>query len=255
MNAHRVVNAPRGSLEERSAYWVYGVNAVVRRIEARPESVRRMNILPRRAGRLADVASMADRVGIPVRESEPTALRELAGSADHQGVVALCEPYRYAEFDAVTSEGSRALLLLDQIQDPRNLGALLRTAAAVGMDGVILPRNGAVGVTPTVEKASAGAALDIAVSQVTNLSRALGTLKTRGFWSIACIPRGGDNLFQMNLPERTALVLGGEAGLRPLVERSCDLRASIPLRGAVDSLNTSVAGGIAMYELWRRQGA
>jgi 23S rRNA (guanosine2251-2'-O)-methyltransferase len=201
------------------------------------------------------LATLANRVGLPVRESEPATLRELTGSTDHQGVAALSEPYLYAEFDAVTSPDRRALLLLDQVQDPRNLGALLRTAAAVGMDAVILPRNGAVGVTPSVEKASAGNALDVRVCRVTNLSRALETLGSKGFWSVACVPRGGENLFEMALPARTVLVLGGETGLRPLVERSCDLRASIPLESGVESLNTSVAGAIAMYELRRRRGA
>jgi 23S rRNA (guanosine2251-2'-O)-methyltransferase len=178
----------------------------------------------------------------------------LTGSTDHQGVAALSDPYLYAGFDTVT-DGARALLVLDQIQDPGNLGALLRTAAAVGMDAVILPRNGAVGVTPSVEKASAGTALDVAVCRVTNLSRALRMLKDKNFWSVACVPRGGENLFKMTLPEPSVLVLGGEAGLRPLVERSCDLRASIPLQAGVESLNTSVAGAIAMYELRRRWGA
>ena len=224
-------------------------------MEIRPGSVRKIHILPRRAGRLAQVASLANRVGIPIRESDPATLRDLTGSTDHQGVAALSEPYRYTEFDAVTSTEARALLLLDQIQDPRNLGALLRTAAAAGVDAVILPRNGAVGVTPTVEKASAGSAMDVAVCRVTNLSRALATLRAREFWSVACVPRGGENLFEMTLPERIVLVLGGEAGLRPLVERSCDLRASIPLRLGVESLNTSVAGAIAMYELRRRRGS
>lgn len=234
---------------------MFGVNAVVRRLEVSSDSVHRICILPRRTGRLADVAALANRVGIPIRESEGAELRELTGSTDHQGVAALSDPYCYAEFDAVTSDDARAVLLLDQIQDPRNLGALLRTAAAVGMDAVILPRNGAVAVTPTVEKTSAGSALDVAVCRVTNLSRALQILKNKGFWSVACVPRGGENLFEMALPERIVLVLGGETGLRPLVERSCDLRASIPLRTEVDSLNTSVAGAIAMYELCRRRGA
>jgi len=255
VKARKVVNATSREPEVPSGYWVFGINAVLRRIEVRPRSVREICILPRRAGRLDEVGALAKRAGIRTRESDPAALRRLTGSPDHQGVAALSEPYAYAEFDEVVSSDVRALLLLDQIQDPRNLGALLRTAAAVGMDAVILPRNGAVGVTPTVEKASAGTALDVAICRVTNLSRALELLKARDFWSVACVPRGGANLFEMVLPERVVLVLGGESGLRPLVERSCDLRASIPLRPAVESLNTSVAGALAMFELWRRRGA
>lgn len=234
---------------------MFGINAVARRIEIKPGSVRKICVLPRRSGRLAEITRLANRARIAVRESGPAALRQLARSTDHQGVAALCEPYSYAEFEAATSGDVRFLLLLDQIQDPHNLGALLRTAAAVGLDAVIVPRNGAVGVTPAVEKASAGAALDVSVCRVTNLIRALDRLKRQGFWSIACVPRGGENLFEMALPERAVLVLGGETGLRPLVERSCDLRASIPLQPGVESLNTSVAGGIAMYEIWRRRGA
>jgi 23S rRNA (guanosine2251-2'-O)-methyltransferase len=227
---------------------------VLRRLEIKPESVFEVHVLPRRSGRLAEIVGLARRMEISVCESDPGVLRELAASSDHQGVVALGEPYAYAEFDSMTSEAARALLLVDQVQDPRNLGALLRTAAAVGVDGVLLPRDGAVGVTPVVEKTSAGAALDVPVCRVTNLTRTLKMLKAMGFWSVACVPRGGENLFEMTLPERTVLVLGGEAGLRPLVEKSCDLRASVPLRRGVESLNTSVAGAVAMYELRRRWG-
>jgi 23S rRNA (guanosine2251-2'-O)-methyltransferase len=255
VKARKVVNAIDRGKQGRSGYWVFGINVVLRRIEVRPGSVREICILPRRGGRLSEVVTLANRLGIPIRESEPATLDELTGTPDHQGVAALSEPYPYAEIDGVMASDARALLLLDQVQDPRNLGALLRTAAAVGMDAVILPRHDAVGVTPTVEKASAGTALDVAVCRVTNLSRVLEMLKTRDFWSVACVPRDGENLFEMTLPERTVLVLGGESGLRPLVERSCDLRASIPLEAGVESLNTSVAGAIAMYELRRRRGA
>lgn len=198
------------------------------------------------------IARLADAAHVRVGAADEPTLRSLAGTGAHQGVVALAEPQEVQSLAAVVERNPGPLLVLDQIQDPHNLGALLRTAAAVQMAGVVLPERGAVGITPAVEKAAAGAANDVAICRVANLSRALKMLGEQGYWSIALVPEAEQSLFEIALAERTALVLGGEGGVRRLVEQSSDFRASIPVAGPVDSLNASVAGAIGMYEVFRR---
>jgi 23S rRNA (guanosine2251-2'-O)-methyltransferase len=178
----------------------------------------------------------------------------LTGNDVHQGVAALADPYRYRDLREVLTASSGPVLVLDQVQDPHNLGALIRTAAAVGMAAVVVPRHGAAGVTPAVEKVAAGAVNDVPICQASNLRRCLLDLHELGYWTIALSPTADQNLFRLDLPGRPALVLGGETGLRPLVEQTCDLRAAIPLQAGVESLNASVAGAVAMYEIARRLG-
>jgi 23S rRNA (guanosine2251-2'-O)-methyltransferase len=202
--------------------------------------------------RRAQLVRTAERAGIPVHEADPATLRRLTGSDAHQGVGALADPYRYADLRTVVTTSSGPVLLLDQMQDPHNLGALVRTAAAVGMAAVVVPRHGAVGVSPAVEKVAAGAVNDVPICQAANVRRCLLDLRDLGYWSIALTPRGGQNLFSLDVPERPVLVLGGEGGIRSLVEQTCDLRATIPLRAGVESLNASVAGAVSMYEIARR---
>jgi 23S rRNA (guanosine2251-2'-O)-methyltransferase len=232
-------------------HWVFGINAAIRRLEAHPALVREVYLVGS-SGRLQRIAENARRLGISLRRSTARQLEMLTGSRSHQGVALRCEPFRYARVGDVLPDAS-SLLVLDRIQDPQNLGALVRTAVATGMSAVLIPRRGAVAVTPVVEKASTGAVNDIPICRVPNLHRLLGELKRVGFWTIALVPHGGESLFETQLPDRIALVLGGEPGLRPLVNRTCDLRVSIPLDTRVNSLNASVAGAIAMYEIVRRQ--
>jgi 23S rRNA (guanosine2251-2'-O)-methyltransferase len=233
---------------------LYGVNAVARRLAVQPRSIRALEVLEGESGRRAAIAVAARRAGIAVRESDHSTLRRLTGSDAHQGVAALAGPFEYQELGAVIAERPDPVLVLDQIQDPHNLGALIRTAAAVGMAAVVIPRHGAVGVTATVEKVAAGTVNDIAICQATNLRAALLALRAHGYWSIALSQHAQQSVFTLEIPERPVLVLGGETGIRPLVERTCDIRATIPLRDAVESLNASVAGGVAMYEVARRLG-
>lgn len=204
------------------------------------------------SARLERIVDLARRGGPVLREATSDELRRLTGTRSHQGVAALAEPFRYAELEDVLRLDPKTVLVLDQIQDPHNLGALVRTAAACGLDAVVLPRHGAAPVTPTVERASTGAVHDVAICRVPNISRTLRILKRHGLWSIGLAPRCGQNLFETDIPDRVAIVLGGEAGLRPLVARTCDLRVAIPLHPQIDSLNASVAGAVAMYEIVRR---
>jgi 23S rRNA (guanosine2251-2'-O)-methyltransferase len=233
--------------------WLCGINVVGRRLEASPKSVREVRVASASSSpRLAKIVEIAQRAGVPVRKADPEELRRLTATRSHQGVAALADPFRYADLEDVLRHDPRTLLVLDQIQDPHNLGALVRTAAACGFDAVVLPRHGAVPVTPAVERVATGAVNDVAICRVPNISRALRSLRRHHFWSVGLAPRCGQNLFELELPERVAIVLGGESGLRPLVARTCDLRVAIPLHPQVESLNASVAGAIAMYEIVRR---
>jgi 23S rRNA (guanosine2251-2'-O)-methyltransferase len=248
----KLVNARAPEPGTERPRWLYGINAVARRLAVRPGSIHALHVLGGHSSRRAELAQQAVRAGIAVHESDAAALNRLIGAETHQGVAALADPYAYAELERVLDVNSGPLLLLDQVQDPHNLGALIRTAAAVGMAAVVIPRHSAAGVSPAVEKVAAGAVNDVPICQTANLHRCLIGLRERGYWSIALSPRAEQDLFAIDLPERPALVLGGETGLRPLVQQTCDLHARIPLRGGVESLNASVAGAVAMYEVARR---
>jgi 23S rRNA (guanosine2251-2'-O)-methyltransferase len=178
---------------------------------------------------------------------------------NHQGVVAEAAPYVYATIEdvieAAKASPSPLVLLLDVLQDPQNLGSLLRTAAAAGAQGVVIPEHRAVGVTPAVVKASAGAIERLKIAQVTNLSRAIDALKAVGIWAVGLDASAETRYDQADLNRPIALVVGGEGkGLRPLVRQHCDLVVSLPMPGAIESLNAAVAGSIVLYEALRQRG-
>jgi 23S rRNA (guanosine2251-2'-O)-methyltransferase len=199
------------------------------------------------------------------RVTEDRLLEEAAGSRDHQGVVALCEPYRYADaYDFARGgrtagglPGERPLIVcLDQVTDPHNLGAVVRSAEGAGATGVVVPKDGAVHVTAAVCKASAGAVEHLPVAVVTNLARYLEEIKGPDLWVWAADADKGGAPWQADLAGGAALVLGAEGkGLRPLVRRTCDGAVAIPLSGKLDSLNVSVAAGILLFEARRQRSA
>ena len=238
---------------------IYGVNPVT---EALRGSRRAFELFLAEGAdrRLEQLVALAGERGVPVRRRDRPSLARLAGSEHHQGAVLRVEPYPYAELpdllDRWRGSGEPGLLLvLDGIQDPHNLGALIRSAACAGAHGVIIPRDRAAGVTPTVEKVSAGGTGVVAVAQVTNISQTLEQLKKEGFWIYGAAGEAGESLYRQDLRGHTALVIGGEGeGVRPLVRKHCDLLLSIPLKGAISSLNASVAGGIMLFEAVRQRG-
>jgi len=181
-------------------------------------------------------------------------LNALAGGARHQGIVAVASAFPYVELEQLLGAAPRLLIVADQIQDPQNLGALLRTAEGAGAGGVIIPKDGSVGVTAAVEASASGAAALVPVSRVTNAARALQVLKSNGYWSVALTPRAGVSVYDVQLPEHVVVVVGGEAGLRPLVSKQCDFVVSIPMYGRTESLNASVAAAVVVFELRRRWG-
>lgn len=252
MKGHRDVNARGRGRRETASYWAFGINAVERRLAVQPASVREIFVLRGEHPRRAAIERAARGHGIAVRVAEGDTLRRLTGSDGHQGVAALVGAFAYAHLAEVLDADPGPLLMLDHLQDPNNFGALVRTAAAAGMAAVIIPRDRAAGVSGAVEKVAAGAVNDVPICQVANLHRALLDLRDAGYWSIALAAGHATSIFDLDLPQRPVLVLGGETGLHALIETTCDLRASIPQRAAVESLNASVAGAVAMYDVSRR---
>jgi len=183
-------------------------------------------------------------------------LSEAAGTRDHQGIVAWCEPFRYADAYELAKTDAPLLVCLDQVTDPHNLGAVVRCAEGAGATGVIVPAHGSARVTPVVSRASAGAVEHLPVAVVPNLARYLADIKTNELWAYAADAEGTISMWDADLTGGVALVLGAEGkGVRPLVRRTCDATISIPLGGKVGSLNVSVAAGVLLFEARRQRGA
>ena len=183
-------------------------------------------------------------------------LSEAAGTRDHQGVLAFCEPYRYADAHELVARPQPLVVCLDQVSDPRNLGAVCRSAEGAGADGVVLPAHGTARVTPAVCRASAGAVEHLAIAVVTNLARFLAEVKRDDLWVLAAEGSAQQTIWDADLAGGLALVFGAEGrGLRPLVRRACDDAVAIPLAGRVESLNVSVAAAVLLYEARRQRAA
>ncbi len=181
-------------------------------------------------------------------------LSEAAGTRDHQGVVAWCEPFRYADALELAAAEAPLLACLDQVTDPRNLGAVIRSAEGAGAGGVVVPAHGSARVTAAVCRASAGAVEHLPVAVVPNLARYLSEIKRGDLWIAAAAGGSGTPLWQADLTGGVAFVFGAEGkGVRPLVRRTCDLEVSIPQLGLVESLNVSVAAAILLYEARRQR--
>jgi 23S rRNA (guanosine2251-2'-O)-methyltransferase len=181
-------------------------------------------------------------------------LTEAAGTRDHQGVLAWAEPYRYADAYELASVDRPLLVCLDQVSDPRNLGAVCRSAEGAGATGVVLPSHGSARVTPAVCRSSAGAVEHLPVAVVTNLARYLGDVKGPSLWAYAASGEAEQTMWQTDLTGGVALVFGAEGrGLRPLVRRTCDAAVAVPLRGSVESLNVSVAAAVLLFEARRQR--
>src|SRR5205085_7385948 len=181
-------------------------------------------------------------------------LTELAGTRDHQGVVARVEPFRYADAYELVEADEPLLACLDQVTDPHNLGAVCRSAEGAGATGVILPAHNSARVTPAVSRASAGAVEHLPIAVVPNLARWLGEAKGPRLWVYAA-DVAGTPMWEADLTGGPALVFGAEGkGVRPLVRRTCDGAVSIPLAGTVESLNVSVAAAVLLYEARRQRG-
>ncbi len=194
--------------------------------------------------------------GPRVQVKPERALTEAAETRDHQGLVAWCDPFRYADGRALTSAERPLLVCLDQVTDPHNLGAVIRSAEGAGATGVVLPAHGSARVTPAVCRASAGAVEHLPLAVVPNLARYLAEIKGPELWAYAADAEGSLSMWDADLAGGVALVLGAEGrGVRPLVRRTCDALISIPLAGHVGSLNVSVAAAVLLYEARRQRSA
>lgn len=185
-------------------------------------------------------------------------LDQMSDTGKHQGVIAVAAAYEYAEVEDILRAADKKgeppfVLLLDNIEDPHNLGAIIRTANLAGAHGVIIPKNRAVGLTATVARTSAGALNYTPVAKVTNLAKTIEELKKEGMWFV-CADMGGTVMYQLDLKGPIGLVIGSEGeGVGRLVKEKCDMTASIPMRGDIDSLNASVAAGVLSYEIVRQR--
>ena len=242
--------------------FVYGVNPVLEALKAHPRDVVRVLLERGKEGRRSQgagrVAQAAAQAGIRVEDVPQGDLAQRSRSGVHQGVGAELTDFRYAELDDVLARasGSALLLVLDGVTDPQNLGALIRSANAFGAHGVVVPKDRAAGITPASFKAAAGALEHCPVARVTNLARALEQVKEQGIWTVALAAEGDKELGEVDLTVPTALVLGSEgSGVRPLVRKTCDHLARIPIAGQVGSLNVAAAGAVALYEVARQRAA
>jgi 23S rRNA (guanosine2251-2'-O)-methyltransferase len=203
--------------------------------------------------RLQEIIDLARQASVPVRFEARGALDRLAGTPAHQGVVAMGAAQRYADLDQAAQ--GQLVVVLDGVEDPHNLGAIIRTAHAAGAGSVIIPERRAASVTDVVAKAAAGALEHLPVARVTNLNRALEELKERGFWIYGLDERGDQDYDAVDYGDPAAFVLGGEGkGLHEQVRKHCDVLVRIPVAGKIASLNVSVAAGIVLFEWKRRQG-
>jgi 23S rRNA (guanosine2251-2'-O)-methyltransferase len=240
---------------------LFGRNPVLELLRAGGRRVEEIAIISEGRGpALHDLLNLAKRQGVKISFRTRDQLTAIAGDPHHQGVVARVAGASYSSLtDLLAVPAGRGeppfFLALDQVQDPRNLGAVLRSAEVTGVHGVILPKHHAVGLTGAAAKSAMGAAELVAVARETNLVQALEELKKEGVWIVGAVPTGGKIPWEMDLTGPLCLVLGGEGeGLRPLVARSCDFLASLPMRGQLGSLNISAAAAVLCYEVLRQRG-
>jgi len=235
---------------------VYGINPIRILLAQEDSPLKKIIIADGRSGlSVKEIVDSARQKKIPVEWRERQYLDELAGSADHQGMVGLRNPFVYADLEDVLANRNPDLshdliLILDSILDPQTLGSIIRSAHCLGANGVIIPTDRAAQVTPSVIKTSAGSAEQLPVARVTNLAQTIDYLKDKGFWVFGADAHGGASIRVQNFKGPVVLVLGSESkGIRPLVKKKCDFLVTIPMAGNFDSFNVAVAAGIIQYEI------
>ena len=239
---------------------LYGFHAVGVRLKTAPSSILELYVDPSRSdARMLQFVERAQEANLRLIEADSLRLSRLCGSHGHQGVVARVDALAQAKtlddlLDQLPAGTVPLLLVLDGVTDPHNLGACLRVADGAGAHALIAPKDHAVGINATVAKVASGAAETVPYFMVTNLARTLNELKERSIWIIGTSDDAPQTLYQADLKGPTALVLGAEgAGMRQLTRKTCDALVSLPMRGAVESLNVSVASGICLYEAVRQR--
>jgi len=242
-----------------SSHHVYGVHAVRSLIEKRPEAILDAKVLRgSKAGAIPELVKALDSLHIPIEAAQRVDLDRISGGGSHQGVIVRTrgtQEIGIREFEELIVSRGKALrcLMLDGIQDPRNLGACLRTADAAGVDAVVVPRRRAASLTPAALKAATGAAETVPLARVSNLAATLRWLKGAGVWVVGADVDTPRSVYDARLETPIVLVVGGEGqGLRRLTRELCDEIVSIPMQGTVQSLNVAVAAGVLLFELQRQ---
>jgi 23S rRNA (guanosine2251-2'-O)-methyltransferase len=238
--------------------YIYGINSVAEALKTRGRAFAWVGVAKERHDlRLQRVVEECRRQGVAVRFVGRAELDRMAGTNAHQGVVAVTSAKQYTDLDDVVAAKRSQyslIVVLDGIEDPYNLGAILRTADAAGADGVVIPERRAVGVTGTVAKASAGASAHLPVAKVINIARTLEDLKARNLWVVGLDERGKQAYDSIDYNMDCAIVLGAEGkGVHDLVAKKCDFLVAIPMLGKMSSLNVSVAAGVVLYEVVRQR--
>ena len=242
--------------------YVVGRNPVIERLQRESEDVEKICIVEGSThARIHQIIALAEQAGIPIKYCPRRELDRLEPSVPHQGVIALIRAPQYSDLSAILAkvqhgERDALLVMLDGVQDPRNLGAILRTADAANADAVIIPKNRAVGITAAVHKASAGASAYIPIVKVTNLARTIDTLKKAGIWVAGATGDASLPYTDADFNGPLCLVLGNEGtGIRRLAKEKCDYLVHLPMFGKIESLNVSVAAGVLLYEVIRQRDA
>ena len=235
---------------------IYGVHPVVETLKAGKRRIEEIYLGKEPPGD-SDLSALLLASGVPVSLVSGRRLVSIAGTPHHQGVAARVEPFPYTDVRDILSEsavGREVLLILDEIQDPANLGSILRSAECLGSAGVIISKDRAVSITPTVEKASAGASAHVPVARTVNLVRGMEQVKTAGYWIYAAEMKAGEICYEVDLTGKIAFVLGSEGkGLRRLVRKQCDREISIPVVGKINSLNVAQTAAILLAESFRQR--
>lgn len=235
---------------------ICGVHAVFEALASQGQPVERLHIAREaNSPKLKQILDLARDQGVPIRKEDRAVLDRMAEGAVHQGIIAISAALKYADFEVLFEADRPLVVILDGVEDPHNLGAVMRTAEACKAAGIVVPERHSAPLSATVIKASAGASAYIPVVRVKNLVSAIGEMKERGLWIVGVDPAGTQNWTDFDYKGPTALVLGGEhRGLRRLVREHCDVLVRIPMLGNIASLNISVAAGVLLYEVVRQRG-
>ena len=231
---------------------VYGLHPVQEYLRAQPDTIEELYVVP--SPKTERLVEEARRAGVPICYESQSVLDTHTQGGTHQGIAARVRPFSYISLPDLLKKGADCLLVLDEILDPRNLGALLRTAESAGVGGVVLPKRRSAPLSALVEKAAAGAMAHLSICRVGNLRQTLVVLKQKEYWLVGLSPQAQRTVYDIEMHGKIAFVVGGEGkGLRPIVQEACDYLVSIPMRGKVTSLNVSVAGAVVLYEHLRRK--
>jgi len=250
--------APRGDDRySKNQDLVFGVEPIRELIAAAPSAVRVLYLkagLERRF--ISEAAAVREHGGRVAIASDDELTRMAGAAARHQGIVASIHEYHYAAVEDVIAERADPIVVIDGVTDPRNLGAVLRSAECAGVRAVVIARNRTTGITPAAIKASAGSWIHLMIAQCGNVVQALETLKAAGYWIAALAPGGNTSIYSLDTSRRLAIVLGSEdRGVRELVRKNADFIVNIPMGGRVASLNVSVAAAVALFEIARRRSS